>query len=323
VWACCTGSKGRPPTLSCSMIVDGAMTVPSSHDWQRGASIVSAQAPRLLVYPHFLSDDEVDHLLRACREHEDLNSVESGRTVSVDGLLPEDPVVMAIEERCAMVTGIPCHGDEEPLGLRRTAASTEEQCSSGMVPSLHVDTNQGGTYRCATVLMYLHDTLAGDGGETRFPLCFAGADSHLRSCAERVLGCGATHASPDAAIEWPPHAPRRALFEAAEAEGVGYDVRPVRGLACVFWTYTEEGVDPCSWHTGARLRAPASKMIAQKFKALPLAHRTAERLVLPSELQPPSLDDTNRLVRGLDAASEAETGSKAQKASNGNQGPSV
>ena len=50
------------------------------------------------------------------------------------------------------MTGIPIHADEA-LGVRHTMKSTAEECAERYVTALHVDTNQGGTYRAATVIL--------------------------------------------------------------------------------------------------------------------------------------------------------------------------
>ena len=132
------------------------------------------------------------------------------------------------------------------------------------------------------------------GGETRFPLIGAPADSDLRDAAERIAGLGVTAFSPDEAVEWPPIAPRKLLLEAAESgeEGVGLHIRPRRGLAAVFWTHTADGLDPYSWHAGARVppEATEGKLLAQKFKSLPVEwrpKRRSDKVRLPAVMAPP------------------------------------
>ena len=116
--------------------------------------------------------------------------------------------------------------------------------------------------------------------------------SPLREAAERLADCGTTAFTPNEDIDWPPIACRQALHAAAESNGVGLHVRPMRGLAAVFWTHTEDGLDPYSWHTGARLPPEAGngKLLAQKFKSLPKGWRPEQPggiVRLPSELSPP------------------------------------
>ena len=286
--------------------------------WRAGARIVSASAPRLLLYPNFCSPDEVQHLRDLARwgameaaaaagvtaeaatalswdTNLPTKPAASGRTVTLHLPSPsDDPVIQAIEERCAAVTGIPIHADEEPLGVRHTMPSTAEECAERYVTALHVDTNQGGTYRAATVILYLNELSdVAAGGETRFPLAGVPMASPLRDAAERLTDIGVTAFSPNAALEWPPIACRRALLDAAETLGVGAKVRPQSGLAAVFWTQTTDGLDPYSWHAGARLPPEAidGKLIVQKFKSLPVQWRPQgdDAVKLPKELAPPAV----------------------------------
>ena len=187
----------------------------------------------------------------------------------------------------------PNHGttpDWLPHQVRHTSPSTVDECGERYCTALHIDTNQGGHYRAATVLLYLHDIE--HGGETRFPLVGAADGSELRLAAERLADLGITAFSPSEDIEWPPLHLRKPLLDAAEAEGVGLRIQPKAGLAAVFWTHTPDGLDKYSWHAGARVPPEATdgKLIAQKFKSLPVQWRPtrkADAARLPVELSPP------------------------------------
>ena len=116
--------------------------------WLQGALVVSEREPRLVLYPNFLSAPETAHLLDLCRwgaleaeaaavftpaatpavswdRGRPINATSSGRTISIHLPSPsDDPIIQAIEERCAAATGIPVHADEEPIGVRLTSPST-------------------------------------------------------------------------------------------------------------------------------------------------------------------------------------------------------
>jgi len=277
---------------------------------------VSESGPRLLLYPQFLSEAECDHLLDLAKwgameaaamaglvaagpqimswdGNRPVKAAASGQTVSIH--LPsrgDDPLIQSIEERIAAVTAIPIHPDEEPLGIRHTSPSTAAEFGERCCTALHVDTNQGGTYRCATVLLYVQDIEI--GGETRFPVVGADEHSDLRAAAKRLADMGTTAFSPSETVEWPPLALRKTLLDAAEDETVGLHVKPRKGLAAVFWTHLHDGLDPYSWHTGARLppEATEGKTLVQKFKSMPRQYRPTARgarLCLPAELAPPAV----------------------------------
>lgn len=91
------------------------------------------------------------------------------------------------------------------------------------------------------------------------------------------------------AVQW-----QDMLLSAAEDPDACLHVRPQKGQAIVFWTLdTVSGVDPFSWHAGARVRPGSHKWIAQKFKELPVYLRPkvpatdwTKGLALPAHLAP-------------------------------------
>ena len=223
----------------------------------------------------------------------------------------DDMISRLLEQRCAEATGVPSHGLEAPLAIKHTPEmhSPPPLATGGpvrAVPSLHVDTNNEGTHRCATVIMYLNNVPSGSG-ETVFPIANTPTTSPLRTAGRTALASGATALFPpsggdgtagdgaadgaggDADVATFTGA-SKALLAAAENESVGVHVRPRRGSACVFWTMDAAGVDPASWHNGAKvLHGAGGKWIVQKFKELPASARVGGPPRLPAECAPPPL----------------------------------
>ena len=295
-------------------------------DWRRGRQLLSQQSPRIEYYPQFLSEAEAEHLLALAYLHvqpvEEDGEAAAASTDAVSSPHPqaaggpkagsvvawsedkawakhrmlvsapkEDPVTQLVEERCALATGVPRHRLEAGLAMKHAHAAPTpppEGHSPRVMPSLHVDTNNQGRYRCATVIMYLNDVPEGRGGETRFPIAQAPEDSPLRSAGRACLASGATALFRSEAAQKPHSDPdAQAILDAAERSDVGVHIRPRKGAACVFWTMDKNGVDPSSWHNGAKvLYGGGGKWIAQKFKELEVRHRT-EPLSLPSAYEIP------------------------------------
>ena len=161
-----------------------------------GLSALSWAVPRLYQYPKFLSDDEIDHLVNYARGSKIFEAAEARleavrQTGQDESSLPlltsvyfdwnaiyNDPIVNAIEQRIAIVTGMPPHKHEEPLNvhrirtLRRDLAWPQNKTSCRgktcprKVTSIHHDKVQK-EHSTATVLVYLNDV--SEGGGTIFP----------------------------------------------------------------------------------------------------------------------------------------------------------
>jgi hypothetical protein len=160
-----------------------------------GLSALNWAAPRVYLYPNFLSDDEVDHLVSFARRSKVFKDADAkAAKAEAAGEPPpgphltsvyfgwdaiyKDPVVMDIEQRVAIVTGMPPHKHEEPLNVHRirtvapglawpvNATSCRGKDCPRKVTSIHHDKVQK-EHSTATVLVYLNDVA--EGGGTIFP----------------------------------------------------------------------------------------------------------------------------------------------------------
>lgn len=142
---------------------------------------VLSTAPRIMVYHHFLSDAECDHLITLARPYLqrstviDNNSsgseVDSRRTSYGMFFYPHisDRVVYAIEDRIARLTGIPKENGENIQVLQYAIGGEYRPHYDYFDPhsvggSFHL---MRGGQRQASFLMYLNTPDA--GGETVFP----------------------------------------------------------------------------------------------------------------------------------------------------------
>ena len=123
----------------------------------------------------------------------------------------------------------------------------------------------------------------------------SGVEEEPSTAAPVPIGSGACSVSTPqvadaAAREQPLDESIAELMRSAEDANVGLHVRPRRGSACIFWTMNEAGVDPASWHNGARVcNGGNGKWIAQKFKEIPIAYRKQRPVALPASLLLPPL----------------------------------
>lgn len=157
-------------------------------------------------------------------------------------------------------------------GLRFNAASSSDANNDGSArlsypDGIHVDTNNGATYRSVTCILYLNDVAAQCGGGTIFPLARVSEADPGLAAARKLLGTDCTHTRSSVA---PAQIDVAALLEAACAEESLLRIQPEAGTLCIFFTRTADGeVDPRSWHGGERIRAPATAgedpaIVAQK-----------------------------------------------------------
>ena len=176
-----------------------------------GITALNWAAPRVYLYPNFLDDEEVAHLIDYARGSKVFKEADrKAAAARAAGEPPPgplltsvyfdwnaiyaDPIVNRVEQRIAVVTGMPPHKHEEPINVHRirTVATTtpggggDDGAAAATAPdhwpqnrtsclgkdcprkvtSIHHDKVQK-EHSSATVLVYLNDV--DEGGATRFP----------------------------------------------------------------------------------------------------------------------------------------------------------
>lgn len=185
--------------------------------------------PRVFLYPHFLSDDEANHLVSLARGELKKSAVAdnmSGKSTlsevrTSSGFFiskGKDPIVAGIEDKIAAWTFLPKENGEDMQVLRYKLGEKYEPHYDYFTDS--VNTTRGGN-RVATVLLYLTDVA--EGGETVFPL----AKEHTKKGSHRK----------DATL--------------SECAKNGIAVKPRKGDALLFFNLRPDAVtDPSSLHGG-------------------------------------------------------------------------
>ncbi|CAM0954923.1 unnamed protein product [Alopecurus aequalis] len=182
---------------------------------------------RIFLYPHFLSDDEANHIVSLAsgvlKKPGDANSTSGKSTLSEvrtsSGYLiskGKDPIVAGIEDKIAAWTFLPKENGEDMQVMRFKRGEKYEPHYDYFTDS--VNTIRGGN-RIATVLLYLTDVA--EGGETVFPL----AKERMRL-----------------------HDKHATLSECAQN---GMAVKPRKGDALLFFNLRPDAAtDPSSLHGG-------------------------------------------------------------------------
>jgi len=188
--------------------------------------------PRVFLYPHFLSDDEANHLVSLARGELKKSAVadntsgkstlsevrtSSGTFISKG----QDPIVAGIEDKISAWTFLPKENGEDMQVLRYKRGEKYEPHYDYFTDS--VNTIRGG-HRVATVLLYLTDVA--EGGETVFPL----AKERMNKGLHR----------------------KDATFSECAKNGIS--VKPRKGDALLFFNLRPDAAtDPSSLHGGCEV----------------------------------------------------------------------
>jgi hypothetical protein len=177
---------------------------------------------RIFTVDHFLSEAEIEHVLRVAREritaeHDGDESWQYWKRYAFTEMddWQGDAVLRSIEERIAQLVNIRTHGDESPLivsqtlpqkakdrprrgkrqlGSRELARKRADPFKGGRLMNVHHDKNTAEG-RVISVLVYLTDVAA--GGHTIFPAHAAAArttDTAVAAAAAREVGSAVSDA---------------------------------------------------------------------------------------------------------------------------------
>lgn len=272
------------------LLADGAMTAATlppppmataGHDWRAGRHRVASQPP-IEVYPNFLTDAEIEYLVRLglCHAAPQLVLPENATKKDADeasaraqmptALSANDPLLQELEKRFAEATGVPVHPDEATLVVR--FAGEASKASADPVPHVEIGLpNKSRCYKCATVVVYMNDIKEGLGGDLRFPLADSDPNSPLARTAQRVLWC---NTEIDMSDEKQPKDYGR-VHEMSQAKAYGVHIPVKKGKAVVYWNMeADQTVDPLTWHGEARVQpGGGGSIILEKAKELPKMRR--------------------------------------------------
>lgn len=129
-------------------------------------------SPKVRLVEDFVSAAEAEHVRRVGLPlmHRSLagGRTESIRTSSTAMLPPRDPVVRAITERAAHISGYP-YANIEPLQLVQYTAGQRYEPHFDYGEACDFEENLRNGHRHVTMLVYLNDVPEEDGGHTVFP----------------------------------------------------------------------------------------------------------------------------------------------------------
>ncbi|WP_303674380.1 2OG-Fe(II) oxygenase [Vampirovibrio chlorellavorus] len=136
--------------------------------------------PRILTLPNFLSDEECAHLIERARpkiapsttvdpETGEFILVEARSSTSTYFMIRETPTITGIEDRIALLLGLPVENGEGLQVLNYSVGQEYRPHFDFFDPNLKGSATvmASGGQRVATCILYLNDVE--EGGETHFP----------------------------------------------------------------------------------------------------------------------------------------------------------
>jgi prolyl 4-hydroxylase len=207
-----------------------------------GGGILLSSRPRIIYYPNFVSDREIEAILAMGAPKLRPSKTDAGlkqdiRSSIATFFTPEDeklPEIMAVKKRAFDVTKIHYENQEE-LQMQRYLAPRDMQ-KDFYIPHYDSDASHVNKRVC-TLILYLEEPE--EGGETIFPMV------HTNSTI-RHKATWSTEATTAMAMNmW-----RDGICDkAARGESDVLAIKPKRGSAVLFYTLTPDGkVDPHSIH---------------------------------------------------------------------------
>ncbi|KAI8466500.1 MAG: hypothetical protein J3K34DRAFT_524498 [Monoraphidium minutum] len=197
-WACALAALAccMPCATGFSVEPGGTMGYGTLKEEWRGEVRRLSWNPRAILFKHFLSDEECDHLINISRKELTKSTVvdmETGKPMDSEVRTStgtffqrgHDEVISKIEERVAQITMVPVENQEGLQILKYVDGQKYEPHADFFREKYNQDALHGGQ-RFMTVLMYL--ATPEEGGETVFPNAeFKSTGDDLSECAKRGL----------------------------------------------------------------------------------------------------------------------------------------
>lgn len=289
-----TGTLAESETTTETCASPPAATAP--HLGSFNLSALSWAAPRVYLYPNFLSPEECEHLIDFAKADRKFDDAKDLNSIYFDWEAPRrDPIIADIETRVGIVTGVPPHRNEEPVNIHRIKqrkVGTEWTPLTERIHSVHHDKVQK-EFSVATVIVYLNNVTLGGGTVWPCTALLPDGSSPRKACSEAFTWGARWFDGESTTVRGYPRkwtSPTEVqdqlgevLLAADEACSTDGDFQgwanpallttATAGAAVVFFHEHPNGSpDPFAWHAGC---APLSnhKWTMQKFKEMPREFR--------------------------------------------------